>query len=67
MQIAYINKGKIKAKSTTDQMLERAYSRDIRLTWNKRKEELIALGFTERAFVAELKLRFNAKYGLYSS
>lgn len=65
MQIAYINKGKIKAKSATDEVLERAYLRDIRLCYNKSKEELTQLGISEVEYVARMKEKLRIKKGIY--
>ncbi|TDQ12804.1 hypothetical protein [Pedobacter metabolipauper] len=65
MQIAYLNKGKAKAKSQTDEMLERFYLRDIKMVWNKRKKELMELGFTEEEFAIRVKQKLNEKLGIY--
>jgi len=65
MQIAYINKGKIKAKSETDQMLERFYLRDIRICYNKNKVKLTQLGISETDFVARVKEKLRIKKGIY--
>lgn len=66
MQIAYLNKGRAKAKSKTDEMLELAYLQDIRRAWNKNKVELIALGLTEVTFTARIKDKLRIKKGIYS-
>jgi len=66
MKIAYINKGKIKAKSTTDQMLERAYLRDIRRSWTKNKVELGQLGISETEYVTIAKRKLYLKLGIFS-
>lgn len=65
MQIAYLNKGKIKAKSSTDEMLERAYSRDIRNCYVKHRAELTELGISETDFVARVKEKLRQKKGIY--
>jgi len=65
MQIAYVNKGKIKAKSSTDQLLERAYLKDIRMCYNKNREALNALGIDEVDFVARAKEKLRVKKGIY--
>jgi hypothetical protein len=66
MQIAYINKGKIKAKSSNDKILEQAYSKDIRICYNKNKARLHSLGIDEIEFIAMMKREFNKKKGIYS-
>lgn len=66
MQIAYINKGKVKAKSKTDDLLEMAYLKDIRRAWNRNKAMLIELGLTEVTFTARVKEKLRMKKGLYS-
>lgn len=65
MQIAYLNRGKAKAKPKTDEVLELAYLRDMRMVWLKRKDELSALGLTEQEFVARCKQKLNEKIGIY--
>jgi hypothetical protein len=66
MQIAYLNKGKVKAKSQVDEMLELAYLRDMRRVWNKSKIELLELGLTEETFIARCKEKLREKRGIYS-
>lgn len=65
MQIAYLNKGKIKAKSKTDEILESFYLRDIRLSYNKNRKELNSLGISEIEFVADMKKMIGAKHGIF--
>ena len=65
MQIAYLNKGKAKAKTSIDQMLERAYLRDMRLTWNKCKEELLAVGISETEYIKRAKEKLRQRKGLF--
>jgi len=65
MQIAYLNKGKIKAKSKTDELLEGMYLRDIRLAYNKRRKELNAIGISEVEIVAEMKKVIGTKHGIF--
>ena len=65
MQIAYLNKGKAKAKTSTDQMLERAYLRDMRLVWNKCKDELLAVGISETQYIERAKEKFRVRKGLF--
>jgi hypothetical protein len=60
MQIAYLNKGKIKAKPQIEQMLERRYNKDIHKCYLKNEKELTALGITEHEFVAKMKEMLNA-------
>jgi|GEM_PF-5283609 len=67
MKIAYINKGKIKAKSTTDQLLERAYLKDIRICYTKNRDELTKLGISETDFVSRVKEKLRIKKGIYST
>jgi hypothetical protein len=66
MQIAYLNKGKAKAKSQTDEMLELAYLRDMRRVWNKSRVELQQLGLTEESFISKVKEKLKEKKGIYS-
>jgi hypothetical protein len=65
MQIAYLNKGKIKAKSKTDELLEGMYLRDIRLAYNKKRKELNSVGISEIEFVAEMKKIIGTKHGIF--
>jgi hypothetical protein len=53
MKIAYINK---KAEAPkVNETLELAYMKDIRIQWNRNKEELQALGLDEIGFVSRMR------------
>ncbi|MBC8984766.1 hypothetical protein H9X96_03145 [Pedobacter sp. N36a] len=65
MKIAYLNKGRIKAKSSTDELLELAYLKDMRRCWNRKKEKFISLGITEKQYFTLIKEKLREKYGLF--
>lgn len=65
MQIAYLNKARVKAKPKTDEMLERVYLRDIRKSYLKNREVLTSLGISETDFVARVKNILRERKGIY--
>lgn len=54
MKIAYINK-KAEAEPKTNETLELAYMKDIRIQWVKNREVLQALGLDEVGFVSRMR------------
>jgi hypothetical protein len=65
MQIAYLNKGKIKAKSKTDELLESFYLKDIRRCYLKKRKELNSIGISETDFVARMKKIIGTKHQIF--
>jgi hypothetical protein len=65
MQIAYLNKGKIKAKSRNQEILEAIYLRDIRKSYNKNRKELNSIGISETDFVADMKKEIGTSHGIF--
>jgi hypothetical protein len=65
MQIAYLNKGKIKAKPKIEEMLERVYLRDIHKSYLKHRLKLNSIGINELQFVSEMKKEIGTKHGIF--
>jgi hypothetical protein len=66
MKIVYLNRGKIKCKSSRDNMLESAYAKDIHRSWVKNRKEFLALGISEIEYVAKAKAKLFLKHGIFA-